>query len=195
MFFRKPAGVSWIIACLGNPGIAYERTRHNVGFLAAAALAEEKGIKINKSSFRALTGCFTAGGEKVLVMKPQTYMNSSGEAVAEAARFYKIPADHIIVISDETALAPGKIRVRASGSAGGHNGLKSIISCLGSDGFPRIRIGIGKPDRPDCDMKDWVLGRFTGKDLDTIQEAAKKAAAAAEFYIEHGCAETMNRFN
>ena len=195
MFFKKPAGISWIIVCLGNPGTKYEYTRHNAGFMAADALAESSGVRICKSSFKALTASCEIGGEKVLLMKPQTYMNNSGESVAAAAGYYKVPAERILVLSDEISLPQGKIRVRSSGSAGGHNGLKSIISCLGTDQFPRIRIGVGSPAHPDYDMKDWVLGKFTGKDLENMKEAAARAAEAAAFYVEHGCAETMNRFN
>lgn len=195
MFFKRPAGISWIVAFLGNPGTDYECTRHNAGFMAGDVFAETHDVKINKSKFRALTASCTVGDDKVLLMKPQTYMNLSGEAVAQAASFYKIKPEHVIVLSDEMSLPIGKIRVRSSGSAGGHNGLKNIIAELGTEAFPRIRIGVGAPPSVDYDMKDWVLGHFTGKDLDDMHQSTSRAAAAAEYYILHGCSETMNKFN
>lgn len=195
MFFKKPSGVSWLIVCLGNPGINYEYTRHNAGFMAADAFADTHHISINKSKFKALTATCEIGDSKVLIMKPQTFMNLSGEAVSQAVSFYKISPDHVIVLSDEMSLPIGKIRVRSSGSAGGHNGLKNIISHLGTDAFPRIRIGVGAPPHSDYDVKDWVLAKFTGKDLENIKDSTSRAAAAAEYYILHGCSETMNKFN
>ena len=195
MFFKKPTGVSWLIVFLGNPGTKYECTRHNAGFMAGDEFALIHDLKINKSRFKALTGTCKIGEENVMVMKPQTFMNLSGEAVQEAASYYKISPDHIIIVSDEMSLPLGKIRIRSSGSAGGHNGLKNIISCLSSDEFPRIRIGVGAPARGDYDTKDWVLGKFTGEDLKTIKISVHRAAEAAEYYILHGCNETMNKFN
>ena len=135
------------------------------------------------------------GGEKVLVMKPQTFMNLSGNAVGQAARFYKIPADHVLVVSDEVSLPPGKLRIRTKGSAGGHNGLKSIIAALGTDAFPRIRVGVGAPPHPDYDMADWVLGVFRDQDALDMQAAAERAAEAVESYIKDGPERAMNRFN
>ena len=164
MLFQKSGGVRWLIVCLGNPGPRYEGTRHNAGFMTADALAKKLNISVNRARFRALTGSGEIGGERVLLMKPQTYMNLSGEAAAEAAKFYKIPPERVIVVSDETALPVGKLRVRSKGSAGGHNGLKSIIACLGSDQFPRIRLGVGSPPHEDYDMADWVLSAFKNPD-------------------------------
>lgn len=195
MFFKKTSGVSWLIVFLGNPGTNYELTRHNAGFMAGDAFAEKHNVKINKSKYKSLTATCKIGDENVLLMKPQTFMNLSGEAVSQAVSFYKIPPDHVIVLSDEMSLPIGKIRVRASGSAGGHNGLKNIISHLGTDAFPRIRIGVGAPPHADYDVKDWVLAKFTGRDLEDIQQSTSRAAAAAEHYILHGCSETMNKFN
>ena len=149
MFFSRPGGVSWLVVFLGNPGPRYAGTRHNAGFMTADAFAREKGLRIDRLRFRALTGVCELGGEKVLLMKPQTYMNLSGEAAAQAARFYKIPPQRVIVVSDEVSLPIGKLRVRARGSAGGHNGLKSVIACLGTEDFPRIRLGVGAPPHPD----------------------------------------------
>ena len=155
LFSSRP--VSWLVVFLGNPGLRYEGTRHNAGFMTADALARKKNIRINRSRFRALTATCTMGSEKVLLMKPQTYMNLSGEAVGQAARFYKIPADHVLVVSDDISLPIGGIRIRTKGSAGGHNGLKNIISVLGTEEFPRIRLGVGAPPHPDYEMMDWVL--------------------------------------
>ena len=195
MLFNKPGGVSWLVVFLGNPGPRYEGTRHNAGFLAADAMAKAKGVAINKLRFRALTASIEVDGQKVLLMKPQTYMNLSGEAAAQAAKFYKIPPERVIVVSDETALPIGKLRVRAKGSAGGHNGLKSIIACLGSEQFPRIRIGVGAPPHPDYDMADWVLSVFRNQDLADMREAAGRAADAAACYVTDGPERAMNRFN
>ena len=195
MFFSKPGGVSWLVVFLGNPGPRYEGTRHNAGFMAGDALAKTKGAAINKARFRALTATVDIGGEKLMLMKPQTYMNLSGEAVAQAVKFYKIAPDHVIVVSDEVSLPIGKLRVRAKGSAGGHNGLKSIISCLGTEDFPRIRIGVGAPPHPDYDMADWVLSSFRNQDAEDMAKAAARAAEAVECYIRSGPEKTMNLYN
>ena len=141
--------VSWLVVFLGNPGLRYEGTRHNAGFMTADALARKKNISINRSRFRALTASCPFGDTTALLMKPQTYMNLSGEAVDQAARFYKIPADHVLVVSDDITLPIGAMRIRTKGSAGGHNGLKNIISVLGTEEFPRIRLGVGTPPQPD----------------------------------------------
>ena len=160
--------VSWLIAGLGNPGTEYVRTRHNVGFMAADALASVCHIAIDRAKFHALIGEGTVGETRVLLMKPQTYMNASGKAVAEAASFYKIAPEHVIVYSDDISLAPGRLRVRMNGSAGGHNGLKSIIECLGSENFPRIKIGVGQKPTPEYDLADWVLGKLPPKEYDAV---------------------------
>ena len=195
MFFnQKNGGVDWLLVCLGNPGDQYENTRHNVGFQVADAVAERHNVPIQRLKFRALTNTITVGEKKVLLMKPVTYMNLSGEAVHEAA-FYKVPPERILVVSDEVALAPGKIRVRRSGSAGGHNGLKNIIAHLGTDQFPRIRVGVGQKPHPDYDMADWVLGKFQGEDKKAVEEAVKRAADAAECLIQEGVDKAMNRYN
>ena len=195
MFFKKPGGVSWLIVFLGNPGPRYEMTRHNAGFMAADAMAKEKNVNINKARFKALTATCDIGGESVLLMKPQTFMNLSGDAVAQAARFYKIPPEHVIVVSDEISLPIGKLRIRTKGSAGGHNGLKDIIAKLGTDAFPRIRIGVGAPPHPDYDMADWVLASFKNQDAEDMLAAAERAAQAAQCYITQGADRAMNRFN
>lgn len=197
MFFDKNrgAGAEWLVVGLGNPGEKYENTRHNVGFLTVDELAERARVPVQKLKHRALTNTLEVGGVKVLLMKPVTYMNLSGEAVRPAADFYKIPPEHIIVISDDTALDVGKLRIRKSGSAGGHNGLKSIIQHLGTDQFPRIRVGVGKKPHPDYDLADWVLGKFQGEDQKGIAAAVERCADAVECYIKEGPDRAMNKFN
>ena len=180
---------------LGNPGEKYENTRHNVGFLTVDELAERARVPVQKLKHRALTNTLEVGGVKVLLMKPVTYMNLSGEAVGEAARFYKLPPERVLVISDDVSLPLGKLRIRKGGSAGGHNGLKSIIQHLGTDQFPRIKVGVGQKPHPDYDMADWVLSKFAGEDLKTITEAIRKAADAVECLIQEGPDKAMNRFN
>ena len=195
MFFKSSGTYTWLVVFLGNPGPRYECTRHNAGFMAGDALAKKLGANINRLRFKALTAEAVINGERVLLMKPQTFMNLSGEAVGEAARFYKIPPEHVLVVSDEVSLPLGKLRVRPKGSAGGHNGLKSIIACLGSDAFPRVRIGVGAPPHPEYDMADWVLSVFRNQDLEDMQSAAARAAEAVISYISDGPERAMNRFN
>ncbi len=196
MFFhRGGGGVSWLLVGLGNPGAKYASTRHNMGFLALDGLADREGFRFNKLRFRAWTALWRLGGEQVLVMKPQTYMNLSGESVGEAARFYKIPPERVLVISDDVSLPAGKLRIRASGSAGGHNGLKNIIQHLGTDRFPRIKVGVGSPDRAEYDMVDWVIGKPMGEDQKVLMEALDRAGEAAKVCITEGIDRAMNRFN
>ena len=195
MLIKKNAPFSWLVVFLGNPGPRYDCTRHNAGFMAGDALAKKLGVRIDRLRFRALTAAAEIGGEKVLLMKPQTYMNLSGEAVGEAARFYKVPPEHVLVVSDEVSLPLGRLRVRQKGSAGGHNGLKSIIAALGSEGFPRVRIGVGAPPHPEYDMADWVLSVFRNQDLEDMRAAAESAAEAVVCYISNGPERAMNRFN
>lgn len=195
MLFKRPSGISWLVVFLGNPGTKYEMTRHNAGFMAGDAMAKAQGAAINRSRFKALTGTCDIGGETVMLMKPQTFMNLSGEAVAQAVSFYKLAPDHVIVVSDEVALPIGKLRIRTKGSAGGHNGLKNIIALLGTDQFPRIRIGVGAAPHPDYDMADWVLSSFKGKDAEDILAAAARAAEAVECYITKGADRAMNLYN
>ena len=195
IFQRKGSGVSWLLVGLGNPGSKYESTRHNMGFLAVDGLARRKGFRFNKLRFRAWTAEWMVNGEKVLVMKPQTYMNLSGESLGEAARFYKIPADHVVVISDDISLPVGKLRVRTGGSAGGHNGLKSIIAQLHSDQFPRLKMGVGQKPHPDYDLADWVLGKFSPADAKIMNEAAERACDAIECLLSQGMDKAMSKFN
>ena len=194
MFFRQ-SGYTWLVVGLGNPGARYESTRHNMGFLALDRLAEREKLRFNKLRFKAWTAEWKLGEDKVLVMKPQTYMNLSGESVGAAARFYKIPADHILVVSDDIALPVGKLRLRAAGSAGGHNGLKNIIRHLGSDRFPRSKVGVGMPQNAEYDVADWVTGMPMGEEQKILLDALDRAAQAIPAVITLGMDKAMNRFN
>ena len=194
MFFRQ-SGYTWLVVGLGNPGARYESTRHTMGFLALERLAEREKLRFNKLRFKAWTAEWKLGEDKVLVMKPQTYMNLSGESVGAAARFYKIPADHILVVSDDIALPVGKLRLRAAGSAGGHNGLKNIIRHLGSDRFPRIKVGVGMPQNAEYDIADWVTGMPMGEEQKILLDALDRAAQAIPAVITLGMDKAMNRFN
>lgn len=194
LFGNKPSSVEWLIAGLGNPGRNYENTRHNMGFLTVDLLAEQTGVKLNKIKFKAAYNILSFAGARCLVMKPQTYMNLSGEAVREAAQFYKIPADHVLVIYDDVSLPVGKLRVRPSGSAGGHNGIKSIIAHLGTQDFPRIKIGTGAPGEGG-DLIDWVIGVPSQAEKKALLACFERAVQAAACVIEHGCAKAMNDFN
>ncbi|MCF0122537.1 MAG: aminoacyl-tRNA hydrolase [Ruminiclostridium sp.] len=196
MFFSKrPGPVEWLVVGLGNPGPKYDWTRHNMGFLVIDELAEREKIPVQRLKFRALTNTALIGGQSVLLMKPTTYMNLSGRAVGEAAQFYKIPPERVLVISDDVALPQGKLRVRRSGSAGGHNGLKDIIAHLGTDQFPRVKVGVGGKPHPDSDMADWVLGKFTGQDRKVMEEAIARAADAVTLFLDQGADQAMARFN
>ena len=197
MFFssKKAGPVEWLVVGLGNPGSKYEWTRHNMGFLVVDELAERLSIPVQRLKFKALTNTAVLGGKSVLLMKPTTYMNLSGEAVGQAARFYKIPPERVLVISDDVSLPQGKLRVRRSGSAGGHNGLKNIISHLGTDQFPRIKVGVGQKPSPDSDMVNWVLGTFTGQDRKVMEEAIGRAADAVTVLLQHGIDQAMASYN
>ena len=196
MFFhRSGGGISWLLVGLGNPGTQYAATRHNMGFMALDRLADREGFRFNKLRFLAWTGQWKAGDQQVLVMKPQTYMNLSGESVGEAARFYKIPADHVLVISDDVSLPAGKLRIRGGGSAGGHNGLKNIIQHLGTDRFPRIKVGVGSPKQAGFEVVDWVIGKPMGEDQKVLTDALDRAVTAVPVLISQGVDRAMNRFN
>ena len=195
MLFSKKLPVSWLIVGLGNPGDKYDGTRHNAGFWAVDALADQGRFQVTRVKFKALTAQAEVGGQGALVMKPATYMNLSGEAVGEAARFYKLPPDHVLVFSDDVDLPLGRLRIRTGGSAGGHNGLKSIIQHLGTDQFPRIKLGVGGKPHPDYDMADWVLGKFTGEDKKKMDQAVERAAEAIECILKDGLDRGMSRFN
>lgn len=185
----------YLIAGLGNPGREYVGTRHNVGFEVADAICSKFDINLNKEKFRAVFGDGRIAGEKVIIAKPQTYMNLSGEAIREIADWYKIEPDNIIIIYDDISLPVGKIRIREKGSAGGHNGIKNIIYQLQTDVFPRIKIGVGAPEHPDFDMKDYVLGHFSKEETEILTESAIRAVFAAQEIIKADAKSAMNKFN
>lgn len=196
MIFKKSnGGYDYLIVGLGNPGAKYEMTRHNAGFLAVDLLAVKENLNIKKLKYHALVGDAVINGKKCLVMKPQTFMNNSGEAVGEAARFYKIPPERVIVISDDFSFDVGQIRIKRKGSAGGHNGLKSIIAHLGSENFPRIKIGVGKKPSEDYDIIDWVLGRFPKELEKDLKSALENAVDALPYIVNEEIDKAMNLFN
>lgn len=195
MFFSDHGGVQWLVVFLGNPGLKYRSTRHNAGFLAADAVEKDCGVSIDRLRFHALTAQAELGGQKVLLMKPQTYMNNSGEAVAPAAKFYKVPPEHILVVSDEIHLQPGRLRIRTKGSAGGHNGLKSIIARLGGENFPRIRLGVGAKPHPDYDLAAWVLGKFPPEDAKAMADRYPDLEAAALLIMDGKLGLAQSKYN
>ena len=184
-----------MIVGLGNPGRQYVKTRHNIGFRTVDLLASQLGVKIDKAKYKCLVAAAAADGEKILLVKPQTFMNSSGEAVLWASRYYKLPPERIIVISDDISLPLGRIRIRAEGSAGGHNGLKSIIADLGSQAFPRVRVGIGEKPHPDYDLADWVLSNFSAQEETLLAPAIENAAEAVRELMQNGVQRAAARFN
>ena len=192
---KKSSSLDWIVVFLGNPGDKYENTRHNVGFMTADALGEKLNKPIQRLKFKALTNVVEYGGCRVLLMKPTTYMNLSGEAVREACMFYKLPPERVLVVSDDVSLPVGKIRLRRNGTAGGHNGLRSIVGQLHSDQFPRLKIGVGAKPHPDYDMADWVLGRFSKEDRKAIDAAIDRALDAMECLFTQGIDKAMSRYN
>lgn len=195
MFFLKKPACDWMIVGLGNPGSQYEKTRHNAGFLALERLEKQLNAPAEKLRHKALCTQVTYAGQKLLLVKPQTFMNASGLAVRQAADFYKIPPERIIVIFDDISLAVGRLRVRPSGSAGGHNGIKSIISALGSDQFPRVKVGVGAKPHPDYDLADWVLSVIPKQEQPAFQLALDHAADAALYLVEHGVEKAEAKFN
>ncbi len=184
----------YLIAGLGNPGNRYSGTKHNVGFAAVDYLADKYNVKINKIKFKSLYGEMNINGEKVLLMKPQTFMNNSGESIREVKEYFKIPVENIIIIQDDIDLEPGKLRLRRKGSAGSHNGLKSIIYLLQDEKFPRVKIGIGK-QRPGQDLAEYVLSGFRKEEADIIKEAVETAGDAAVSIVSDGIDKAMNRYN
>lgn len=187
--------VSVIIAGLGNPGAQYERTRHNVGFIAIDYIAEKLGVRIDRAKFHALVAEAKIGNVRVLLMKPQTFMNNSGVAIGEAASFYKIPAERVIVLHDEISFEPGIIRIRRKGSAGGHNGLKSIIAHLASEDFPRVKIGVGKKPTPEYDLADWVLGKMPKDASDAVDARSDDILGAVRLIADGKIDDAMQRYS
>ena len=186
---------SWLIVGLGNPGREYERTRHNTGFRAIDLLAQTLGCKIDKAKFQGLYGQTVYNGTKLFLLKPQTYMNLSGRAVLQLSAYYSIPPERIIVLFDDISLEPGRLRVRGDGSAGGHNGIKSIIAELGSQNFPRVKIGVGAKPNPEFDLAAWVLSTFSAKEEKDLSFALKNVGQAALLIIDQGGPQAANQFN
>ena len=197
MFFKKkPTGpVDFMIVGLGNPGKQYEATRHNAGFIAMEALADKLGAEVKRIKYKSYCGETTIGDKRVLLMMPQTYMNNSGEAVAEAMQFYKLTPAQVLVMMDDISLPVGKIRIRRKGSDGGQKGMRSIITLTGSDEFPRIKLGVGAKPHPDYDLAAWVLSKFTKEEQPLMVEAAKRAADAACLIAEGDIDAAMNQFS
>ena len=198
--FRKsppmPTGpVEYLIVGLGNPGRQYENTRHNAGFMTMDYLANQCHAQINRIKFKSLVGDAELGGKRVLLMKPQTFMNLSGQAVQEAMAFYKIPPERTIIIFDDISLPPGRLRIRKKGSDGGHNGVKNIIYLSGKDTFPRIKMGVGAKPRPNYNLADWVLSQFTEAEKKELYSAIEKAVSAVSLMVEGKTEEAMNRYN
>ncbi len=189
------ANETWLIVGLGNPGKEYERTRHNAGFRAVDLLADKLGCKIDKGKFQGIYGQANYGGKKLMLLKPLTYMNLSGRSVLQLSAYFNIPPQRIIVMFDDISLEPGRLRVRADGSAGGHNGIKSIIQEVGSQAFPRVKIGVGAKPNPQYDLADWVLSSFSAQEEKALAVALENAADAALAVIDHGVPEAANRFN
>ena len=195
MFGFGKKGESWLIVGLGNPGKQYERTRHNAGFRAIDLLAQKLGCKIDKGKFQGLYGQTTIDGKKLFLLKPQTYMNLSGRSVLQLSAYYNIPPQRIIVMFDDISLEPGRLRVRAEGSAGGHNGIKSMIQELGSQEFPRVKIGVGAKPHAEQDLADWVLSTFGSSEEKPLSAALEAAGEAALCVIDRGVPEAANRYN
>ena len=193
MFGKKQA--AWLIVGLGNPGKEYAQTRHNCGWMAIDRIAEKLSCKIDKGKFQGLYGQTTYCGNKVYLLKPQTYMNASGQSVLQMSAYYQIPPERILVLFDDISLEPGRLRIRPDGSAGGHNGIKSIISSIGSEAFPRIKIGVGAKPHKDADLADWVLSGFSESESMNLSFALENAADAALCIIEKGIYEAANRYN
>ena len=193
--FGRANEESWLIVGLGNPGAEYEKSRHNCGFRAIDILARKLGCQIDKGKFQGLYTQVRHGDKKLLLLKPQTYMNLSGRSVLALSAFYRIPPQRIIVLFDDISLEPGRLRVRANGSAGGHNGIKSIIGELGSQDFPRVKIGVGAKPHPDYDLADWVLSTFSSQEEALLSPALERAADATLCIVEKGTGEAANRYN
>ena len=191
----KASNDTWLIVGLGNPGKEYERSRHNAGWRAVELLADKLGCKIDRAKFQGLYGQTTYHGTKLMLLKPLTYMNLSGRSVVQLSAYFNIPPQRIIVMFDDISLEPGRIRVRGDGSAGGHNGIKSIIQEIGSQDFPRVKIGVGAKPHPQFDLADWVLSTFSAQEEKALAVSLANAADAALAIIDHGVPEAANKFN
>ena len=191
----KAGPVEYIIVGLGTPDTKYQNTRHNAGFLAIDRIAEKSGCSVDRMKYKALTGTVTIADKRVLLMKPQTYMNNSGEAVQEAMSFYKVPMEKVLVIFDDISLDVGKMRIRRKGSDGGHNGIKSIIQLCGSDTFPRVKVGVGKKPHPAYDLADWVLSRFTDQERTDLSPVFDNSWETAQLFLKGQLDKAMNQFN
>lgn len=194
MLFGK-TNESWLIVGLGNPGREYEKSRHNAGFRAIDLLSQQLHCPIDRARFQGLYGQTVYQGQKLYLLKPMTFMNLSGQSVLQLSAFFKVPPQRIIVLFDDISLEPGRLRVRGDGSAGGHNGIKSIIAELGSQDFPRVKIGVGAKPHPDYDLAAWVLSSFSAQEEKALEPALRRAGEAALAVIDHGVAEAANRFN
>ena len=193
--FKKSASENWLIVGLGNPGREYEKTRHNAGFRCLDILAEQLGAKVDKLKFQGLYTQINYNGGKVFLLKPQTFMNLSGRSVLQLSAYFNIPPQRIIVMFDDISLEPGRLRIRANGSAGGHNGIKSIIQEIGSQEFPRVKIGVGAKPSPEYDLANWVLSTFTANEEKALKVSLENAAKAALAIIDKGVPEAANQFN
>lgn len=191
----KKDNEAWLIVGLGNPGPEYAKTRHNCGFRALDILAQKLGCKVDKGKFEGLYGQTSYEGHKLYLLKPLTYMNLSGRSVLQLSAYFNIPPQRIVVIFDDISLDIGRLRIRSNGSAGGHNGIKSIISQLGSQDFPRVKVGVGAKPNPDFDLADWVLSAFSASEEKSLQAALDRAADAALCIVSQGTMEAANRFN
>ncbi len=195
MLFKSKPTYDWLIVGLGNPGMQYENTRHNIGFMAVDKLADSEGFQFDKNKFDAVCGELKLKDNRILVIKPQTYMNNSGAAVTKAAAFYKIPYDRVVIIHDDISLPVGKIRMRRKGSHGGHNGMKDIIELAGNDGIMRIKMGVGAKPHPDYDLASWVLGKFPKEEEEALQKSLEISVKAIKEIIARGIDSAMNKFN
>ncbi len=195
MIFKSKANYDWLVVGLGNPGLQYENTRHNAGFIAADKLASENNFEFNKNKFEALCGEFKIKDMRILVIKPQTYMNNSGKAVQKISAFYKIPTERIIVMHDDISLDVGKLRMRRKGSDGGQKGMRDIIQLLGTEEIMRIKIGVGKKPHPDYDLVNWVLGKFPKEEQKNLDTAISNTVSAVKEIVINGIDSAMNKYN
>ncbi len=194
-FKKDVGGFDFLIVGLGNPGMQYEKTRHNIGFRVVDALCKNHGASFDRKKFDSGYTDIKIGEKRLLVIKPETYMNNSGKAVSRFMNFYKIPIQNVLVISDDITLDVGRLRIRSKGSAGGHNGLKDIIELSGSDLFPRLKVGVGQKPHPDYDVKDWVLGKFPKTEEETVEKTVSLAAEALECFVKTDITTAMNKYN